>query len=167
LNVSFDGGASSDVDGSIVAYDWNFGDGATAAGMAVNHIYSVPGSYTARLTVTDNQGGSNSTTAMIQVNPTSILLPAAPSNLVATALSRTQINLIWTDNSRNEDGFKIERCAGATCTNFSQIATVGANVKSYSNTGLKKNTSYRYRVRAFNDSGNSAYSTIATAKTPR
>ncbi len=167
LNVSFDGGASSDFDGSIVAYDWNFGDGATAAGMAMNHTYSVPGSYSARLTVTDNQGGSNSTTAMIQVNPTSIPLPAAPSNLVATALSRTQINLTWTDNSGNEDDFKIERCAGATCTNFSQIATVGANVKSYSNTGLKKNTSYRYRMRAFNGSGNSAYSTIATAKTPR
>jgi hypothetical protein len=45
--------------------------------------------------------------------------------------------------SANESGFKIERCAGATCTNFAQNATVGANVKNFSNTGLKRNASYR------------------------
>ena len=64
-------------------------------------------------------------------------------------------------------GSSIERCKGSTCTNFAQIATVGANVTSYSNTGLSSNTSYRYRVRAYNASGNSGYSNIAKATTPR
>jgi hypothetical protein len=94
-------------------------------------------------------------------------LPDAPSNLTATAVSRTQINLSWTDNSSNETGFKIERCKGSTCTNFKQIATVGANVANYPNTGLRWNTWYRYRVRAYNASGNSAYSNSASAKSLR
>lgn len=91
--------------------------------------------------------------------------PAAPSTLTATAVSRSQINLSWTDNSSNEDGFKIERCRGANCTKFTQIATVGPNITSYQNTGLWRNTTYRYRVRAYNAAGNSAYSNIASAKT--
>ena len=105
---------------------------------------------------------SNTASAVTQAAPA---LPAAPTNLVATAVSRSQINLTWTDNATNEDGFKIERCKGSTCTNFAQIATVGANVTSYSNTGLSANTSYRYRVRAYNASGNSGYSNIARATT--
>jgi predicted phage tail protein len=91
--------------------------------------------------------------------------PAAPTNLVATVISRSQINLSWTDNATNEDGFRIERCKGATCTNFTQIATVGPNVTTYANTGLTANTSYRYRVRAYNASGVSAYSNIVARKT--
>lgn len=56
---------------------------------------------------------------------------------------------------------------GATCTNFAQIATVGDGVTSYSNTGLTKNTTYRYRVRAYNAGSDSGYSNIASATTPR
>jgi serine protease AprX len=93
--------------------------------------------------------------------------PAGPSNLTATAISASRIDLSWIDNSTNETGFRIERCKGASCTNFAELATVGANVTSYSNTGLTKNTAYRYRVRAYNAGGNSAYSNIATATTPR
>ncbi|GAB4435943.1 MAG: hypothetical protein OHK0015_27300 [Chloroflexi bacterium OHK40] len=92
--------------------------------------------------------------------------PAAPTSLSATAASSSQINLSWTDASSNEDGFKIERCQGSGCSSFAQIATVGANVTSYSNTGLSASTSYSYRVRAFNTGGDSAYSNTASATTP-
>ena len=91
--------------------------------------------------------------------------PAAPSNLTAQAVSANQINLAWADNSSDEAGFKIERCTGVGCTNFSQVATVGANVASYSNTSLTAATSYTYRVRATNAGGDSAYSNIASATT--
>jgi hypothetical protein len=97
--------------------------------------------------------------------PPAPALPQAPSSLKATAVSGSEINLSWTDNSSNEDGFKIEQCRGRNCTNFSQIATVGAGVTSYSYTGLRRWTTYRYRVRAYNAAGNSLYSNIASATT--
>ncbi len=90
--------------------------------------------------------------------------PAAPTNLIATAVSSSQINLIWTDNATDESGFYIERLDGS---NFVQIASVGANTTTYSNTGLTGNTQYKYRVRAWNSYGNSAYSNEASATTPQ
>jgi hypothetical protein len=84
--------------------------------------------------------------------------------LKATAISSSRIDLGWTDNSTNETGFKIERAASSSGP-FSQIATVSANVKTYQNTGLKRNTTYYYRVRAYSAAGNSGYSNTATAKT--
>ena len=94
-----------------------------------------------------------------------LTLPAAPSNLTATAVSRSQINIKWTDNSGGELGFKIER---RTATgSYSQIATVGPNINTYNDTGLARNTRYYYRVRAYNSAGDSSYSNEATAKTRR
>src|SRR5882724_1773994 len=61
-------------------------------------------------------------------SPTPTPTPAAPSNLTATAVSSSQINLAWTDNASNETGFKIERCQNAGCSNFAEITTIGANV---------------------------------------
>jgi hypothetical protein len=82
-------------------------------------------------------------------------------------VSTSQINLSWTDNSTNEQGFRIERCQGNNCTDFAQIAQVGANITAFQDTGLSRFTRYRYRVRAFNGGGNSAYSNIAAARTLR
>ncbi len=90
--------------------------------------------------------------------------PSAPSNLVATAISSSQINLTWTDNASNEDGFKIERKTGAAGT-YAEIGAVGANVTSFANTGLAASTQYFYRVLAHNAGGNSVYSNEANATT--
>src|SRR3989442_313634 len=92
-------------------------------------------------------------------------LPAAPSSLSATAASSSQINLSWTDNSSNESGFKVERCAGSGCTSFAQVATVGANVTSCSDTGLGSAATYSYRVKAWNSTGDSGYSNTSSATT--
>ena len=89
--------------------------------------------------------------------------PAAPSNLSASTVSSSAIDLAWDDNSTDEDGFEVERSADGT--NFSQIATVGSNVASYSDSGLSASTTYHYRVRAYNASGNSGYSNTASATT--
>jgi hypothetical protein len=91
----------------------------------------------------------------------------APTNLDATALSSSQIQLHWQDNAGTEDGFRIERCQGVGCTAFTEIAVVGHDVTAYVDGGLLRNTAYTYRTRAFNASANSGYSNTATAKTRR
>jgi hypothetical protein len=87
--------------------------------------------------------------------------------LTATAASGTHIDLAWTDNSTNETGFRVERCSGAACTNFAQIgANTAANIMAFADTfGVVAATSYSYRVRAFNATDSSAFSTTATVVT--
>lgn len=93
--------------------------------------------------------------------------PSAPSGLTATAPARNRVVLSWTDNASNETGFRIERCKGATCTRFVQLATVGVDTTTFTDASVAANTTYRYRVRASNGAGTSAYSTIATVTTPK
>lgn len=88
-------------------------------------------------TSSDSDGNTNATDA-----------PIAPSNLIATAVSATQINLSWTDNSQNETGFKIERRTGTG--NYSFVGNVNANILTYSDIGLTPNTTYTYRVYSIN-----------------
>ncbi|HYP09546.1 MAG TPA: hypothetical protein VER03_25195 [Bryobacteraceae bacterium] len=90
--------------------------------------------------------------------------PTAPSNLTARAAAR-QIQLAWNDLSDNEQGFRIERCEGRSCSNFVQIAQTAANVRSFVDAGLGRRTDYTYRVRSFNASGVSAASNSASART--
>ncbi len=122
-------------------------------------------SYSYRVRAYNAAGDSEYSSTATTVTQAVPALPAAPTGLVAAAVSKSQINLTWKDNSNNETGFRIERCMGKTCTNFVLIDTVGENVYSYSNTNLTANTTYRYRIYAYNDNGNSAYSNIVKATT--
>lgn len=83
--------------------------------------------------------------------------PAAPSNLAATPINQTSIEVTWTDNSDNEEGFLIQRklTVGGT---WADLTTVGANVISFLDGSLVTGNEYCYRVRSFNTAGNSAYS---------
>jgi chitodextrinase len=89
--------------------------------------------------------------------------PAAPTVLAATVLSSTQIRLNWTDNANNETSFRIERKTGAGA--FQEVQTVTANTATATVSGLTAGTTYTFRVRARNGSGNSAYSNEVTATT--
>ena len=89
--------------------------------------------------------------------------PAAPSGLSADAVSGSTINLTWLDNANNETGFNIERSGDGI--NFAPLATVGANVSSFSDSGLEPVTTYWYRVNAENTGGVSPWSNTASATT--
>jgi uncharacterized delta-60 repeat protein len=91
--------------------------------------------------------------------------PIAPSNLTATAISSSQINLQWIDNSSNENGFVIER-SPVNSTSFQMLATLPANSTSYSDTGIDPATVYYYRVKMTTASaGSSGFSAIASTTT--
>lgn len=85
--------------------------------------------------------------------------PAAPSNLSAQTVSCNQVNLAWSDNSGNEDGYKIYR-------DGAHVATVGANVTSYQNTGLSGSSTYSFYVKAYRGTIESAASNTVSVATP-
>ena len=98
--VSFDGSKSFDPDGSIVSYEWNFGDGNSGTGVNPTHIYLQNGTYTVTLEVTDNDGltATNSTTAiMADTKPVSNF-----SGIPTTGLE--PLNILFTDSSSSYDG---------------------------------------------------------------
>ncbi len=100
--------------------------------------------------------------ALAPLNATPVTI-TAPSGLTAAAQSASSILLNWADNSSNESGFYIERATGTGA--YAEIGTVGANVKTFTDTGLLAATNYSYRVRAYNASTTSGYSNSASATT--
>jgi hypothetical protein len=88
----------------------------------------------------------------------------APTNLIATAVPSYQILLRWSDNSGTAQSFKIERRLAQDGT-FQQIAIVGGDTTLYADLGLPPHTQYCYRVRAFEGSNHSAYSSESCATT--
>jgi fibronectin type 3 domain-containing protein len=95
------------------------------------------------------------------------MTPTSPTNLVATAVSNSQINLTWTTSTETGgsiSGYLVERCQGAGCSNFAQIAA--PTTTSYNDTGLSASTSYSYRVRATDAANNlGPYSSVASGTT--
>ncbi|MEZ4424691.1 MAG: PKD domain-containing protein [Gemmatimonadota bacterium] len=75
--IAFDGTGSNDPDGTIVQYDWDFGDGSTGSGATPSHVYATAGSYTATLTVTDNRGGTATASSAVTVNVPANIPPVA------------------------------------------------------------------------------------------
>ena len=129
------------------------------------HQYAAAGNYTITVQVTDNDGGSTTETRSLVVSTSP---PATPSNFRVQSVAVNRIDLAWTDASNNEDGFAIERCSSKTkCTTFVEVARVGANVATYADNTVTGNTQYLYRMRAFNGGGQSNYTAVVSAKTPR
>ncbi|MFL6199435.1 MAG: fibronectin type III domain-containing protein [Thermoanaerobaculia bacterium] len=109
-----------------------------------------------------NQGGSTEPPPPPPPPPPGDVL--APTELVATAVSTTEIKLTWKDNSTNEDNFLLEKISNGV---FKQFKMTGSNITSVKITGLTPGTGYTFRVRAATSSGTwSDYSNTATASTP-
>lgn len=158
---------ASDTDGTIARVD--FYQGTTLLGTSTTAPYEyvwsnvAGGTYAITARAVDNSGASTTSLVANVTATTPVALPAAPTNLVAVAASRSKINLTWLDNATNETGYQIERSSDGI--NFTLIATKGANVKTYTNSNLIRNTLYYFRVRAITAAGSSAYSNTAFATT--
>jgi len=164
LTVEFNGSGSSDPDGTIASYAWDFGDGVTDTAVSISHTYSGVGDYTASLMVTDNLGATNMKTVIISVTENNNSI-AAPSNLTAT-VSGNLVTLTWIDNSTNEAGYYIERAVkGKGRLQFEQIVQIGNEEAMYQESILTPGI-YVYRIRAFNQELGMAsdYSNQAQAK---
>ena len=111
------------------SFTWSLDAGGVGT-ISTSGLYTAPSSGSGSATVRAT-AGSSSGTASVTVTST----PNPPSNLQAAAITKTRIDLSWTDNSGNETGFKIQRFDDGGST-WSQIATVGQNVTTYSDRRL-------------------------------
>jgi hypothetical protein len=132
-----------------------FSDATAAAGST----------YYYRVRATNGVGPSADSNVANATTPAVPTAPAAPSNLVASPGSPTQINLTWTDNANNETGFIVERSPNGV-DGWTPIATPAQNAAGYNDTTVVASTQYFYRVRATNGVGPSADSNVANATTP-
>lgn len=154
---------------------YGYADGTSAATAYVSGVAGLILAVSSTLTATQIKGQiensvdtksalNNKVATGGRINANSaVTSPSVPSSLSASAVSSSQINLSWTDNSSNEIGFKIERKTGSG--SYSQIDTAARNTTSYSDTGLSASTSYTYKIRAYNNVDNSAYSSETSATT--
>jgi VCBS repeat-containing protein len=154
---------SDDADGTVASVEF-FVNGISAGTDLVSpyevEILSLAaGSYMLTAVATDS-ADAQTTSAPVQV--TVGAPPTAPSGLVATPLSRTEVGLAWTDNSLNEDGFRIYQKSGAA--DYTLASTTGPDVTFATVTDLLPGTAYVFMVQAFNVSG-TANSDAATATT--
>lgn len=99
LAVAFDGTASSDSDGTIANYAWDFGDGQTGTGATTSHMYAAPGSYTATLTVTDDDGA----TAAIQ-HPVTVVAANVPPTSAYSMSANGLVLAVDGSSSTDSDG---------------------------------------------------------------
>lgn len=157
LPVDFSSAGSNDADGSIVNYAWDFGDGNGSAEENPSHTYSTSGQFVATLTVTDDQGASNSDAITITVDGEA---PSIPQNLVATTISSGQIDITWQSSTDNVGvaGYNIYR-------DNSFLITVSTTI--FSDVALDPLTEYCYAVTAIDMAElESPPSNIACATTP-
>ena len=128
-------------------------------------------SYTYRVRATDAAGNLSpySNTASATTPTPDTTPPSQPGTLSATAVSSGEVDLSWGASTDNVGvtGYRVERCTGSSCSNFTQIASTAGTGTTYADTTVSGSTSYSYRVRAFDAAGNlSPYSNTASATTP-
>ncbi len=129
--VNFDGSGSTDADGTIVSYEWDFGDGTTGSGVATSHTYMAIGTYTATLTVTDNDGLQDTDTTVITISM-GLVPPVADAGPDQNGIV-SQVLTFDGSNSNDPDGTIVNYVwdFGDGNTDTGNIVT-----HSYSNTGV-------------------------------
>ncbi|SDO31354.1 PKD repeat-containing protein [Nakamurella panacisegetis] len=168
LTITVDGSSSADPDGSVAAYLWNWGDNSTAgSGATASHAYAAAGTYAVSLTVTDNWGGSATTTQSITVAPNQAPVAAFTSQAsdLVVAVDGTQsvdadgtvasYDWNWGDNSPNS--------AGATASHtYAQSGTYSITLTVTDNQQATGTVTHDVTVLAANQLPNAAFTPTIT-----
>jgi subtilisin family serine protease len=109
-------------------------------------------------------GGTLDVGGLMTVPPNTLAAPSAPANVQAAVGVGGRVDLKWTDQSANELGFAIERSANGQ--SYVLVGTVGASLTNYSDWRVSANTTYAYRIRAYNPGGSSSYASVGNVTTP-
>ncbi len=158
LSKSIDGSGTIDISGGTSKI-WKTMDGGNTWSEEVWPV----GSWLLSAVFTDlNSGWAVGSRGSILKYGNSLPIPRAPTNLTAITLSANEIQLSWTDNAMDEDGYQIYRSEGVSGA-YKLLTTVAANATSYNDLSVTNQTPYWYRVCAFNSVGRSALSLDATA----
>lgn len=140
LAVAFTAAGSSDADGAVVGWLWDFGDAATGEGAEVGHVFAAPGSYEVKLTVTDDDGATGSATTTVTVGGCPAyaagkaavdLDAAALLEASGLAISRQTPGVLWTHNDSDPDGPQVYAFAIATGALLGTYALQGADVDDW------------------------------------
>lgn len=128
LTASFDASTSTDSDGSIASFVWDFGDGASGTGVTTNHAYAAAGAYPVKLTVTDNAGASATKTSTVTVQaPPPNVAPTAAFTTSVTGLALTTDGSGSTDTDGTVSAYAWDFGDGATATGATASHTYAAD----------------------------------------
>ena len=168
LTATVDGAGSSDPDGTVASYSWDFGDSATGTGPNPAHPYASSGTYNVKLTVTDNQGATGTVTKSVTVTaPTSPQKPAAPTGVTAVA-GNASATVSWT--APNNGGSAITSYTVTPYDGTTAVMSVNATgtppATTATVTGLTNGKPYTFKVTATNAVGTSTASAASAAVTP-
>ncbi|MGL5810631.1 MAG: PKD domain-containing protein [Nocardioides sp.] len=137
-DVTFDGTGSSDLDGTIVEYRWNFGDGTTGTGAVVDHSYPVPGTYSVALRVTDSGGARDTVLKTITVeSPTVTTTPIAFASGWKWRYAATAPDAAWLDNGYDDSAWT----AGNGVLGFGH-SSVLTNIDTFATTAERPRAAY-------------------------
>ncbi len=149
------------IDSLLFQWDWE-SDGEWDTGLRysphASHSFTEPGQFFITLEVQDGRGETSQLSKDLTVEE--YLLPEAPTNLESEIDGIDRIDLIWNDNSGNEDGFIVERRLADE--NWSELDRVGADISEFTEVGLEGDVFYFYRICAFNQTGHSEFSNVVS-----
>ncbi|MFT3970689.1 MAG: PKD domain-containing protein [Micropruina sp.] len=126
LAVGFDAGTSTDSDGTISSYAWNFGDGNTGSGVGPNHTYAAAGSYRVELTVTDSDGATGVLSKTVDVTGPTQIAADDFNRMVSNGWGGADIGGAWTVNSAGSFAVSGGNATLTTATSATRTAFLNA-----------------------------------------